>query len=193
MAAHVGHSDGGPGRNTAERLGAEGVPVPLGFLLTCRVPPQFDPAKPSEENTASEKGAPPAEAKPTTAEVRSRAPAARWREVLFGRRLRTEEEQDEQLGAGAGVPVLGLDALASASYGPEAALTVLIPLGTAAAAGGMPWVVAAVLGVLLLVFLSYRQTIAAYPRVGDRLRWRRRIWGGLRACSRAACWRSTMC
>jgi hypothetical protein len=31
-----------------------------------------------------------------------------------------------------GIPVLGLDALASASYGPEAALTILLVIGAAA-------------------------------------------------------------
>ena len=55
------------------------------------------------------------------------------REIIFGRRLRSEEEESEQLGTLAGIPVLGLDALASAAYGPEAALTVLIALGTLAA------------------------------------------------------------
>ncbi len=42
-------------------------------------------------------------------------------ELLFGRRLRTEEQETERIGTLAAVPVLGLDALASASYGPEAA------------------------------------------------------------------------
>src|SRR4051812_48359453 len=49
--------------------------------------------------------------------------------LLFGRRLASDEEEKEQIGPLAGIPVLGLDALASAAYGPEAALTVLIPLG----------------------------------------------------------------
>jgi hypothetical protein len=47
------------------------------------------------------------------------------RELLLGKPLRTEEEQSEQIGVAAGIPVLGLDALGSAAYGPEAALTVL--------------------------------------------------------------------
>lgn len=88
-----------------------------------------------------------------------------WREVLFGRPLRTEEEQAEQIGPLAGVPVLGLDALASASYGPEAALTVLIPLGLLSAGYILP-ITLCMLGVLLAVYFSYRQTIAAYPQGG---------------------------
>jgi amino acid transporter len=88
------------------------------------------------------------------------------RELLFGRPLRTDEEQVEQLGVWSGVPVLGLDALASASYGPEAALTVLLPLGTLAAAGQIMPLTGCILGVLFAVFLSYRQTIPAYPQGG---------------------------
>lgn len=87
-------------------------------------------------------------------------------ELLFGKPLRTEQEQSEQLGPWAGVPVLGLDALASASYGPEAALTLLLPLGTIGAAQHLPFIIAAVLAVLVVVYLSYRQTIPAYPRGG---------------------------
>ena len=48
---------------------------------------------------------------------------------LFGRRLATLEEEQQRVGVLAGIPMLGLDALASAAYGPEAALTLLIPLG----------------------------------------------------------------
>ena len=65
----------------------------------------------------------------------------------------------------AGVPVLGLDALASAAYGPEAALTVLIAAGASASAALVPIVLAIVVP-LALVFLSYLQTIEAYPNGG---------------------------
>src|SRR5205823_4345523 len=86
-------------------------------------------------------------------------------ELLFGKPLRTEEEQAEQIGPLAAVPVLGLDALASASYGPEAALTILLPLGTLAA-GYIGAISLSIILVLLAVFLSYRQTIPAYPHGG---------------------------
>jgi amino acid transporter len=61
--------------------------------------------------------------------------------------------------------VLGLDALASASYGPEAALTVLLALGVLAP-GYIAAISLCIVGVLLATFFSYRQTIAAYPRGG---------------------------
>ena len=43
--------------------------------------------------------------------------------ALFGKPLRSDAEAHERIGTLQGIPVLGLDALASASYGPEAALT----------------------------------------------------------------------
>ncbi len=63
------------------------------------------------------------------------------------------------------MPVLGLDALASTAYGPEAALTILIPLGVAGLYK-MPTITLGILALLAALFLSYRQTAAAYPSGG---------------------------
>jgi len=52
-------------------------------------------------------------------------------DFALGKPLATSEERAEQIGPIAGIPVFGLDALSSAAYGPEAALTLLIPLGAA--------------------------------------------------------------
>jgi amino acid transporter len=87
------------------------------------------------------------------------------RTVLFGKPLRSDAEAEEQIGPLQGIPVLGLDALASASYGPEAALTVLLVVGAAASQQIVP-VSAGIIGLLLIVYLSYRQTLAAYPNGG---------------------------
>ena len=46
-------------------------------------------------------------------------------DYLFGRRLATFEEGEQRVGVLSGIPMLGLDALGSAAYGPEAALTLL--------------------------------------------------------------------
>jgi len=86
-------------------------------------------------------------------------------DFVFGRRLASDEEGEQQIGPLAGVPVLGLDALSSAAYGPEAALTLLLPLGALGLAYVVP-ISAIILGVLLVVYFSYRQTIAAYPGGG---------------------------
>jgi hypothetical protein len=80
-------------------------------------------------------------------------------EVLLGRPLRSEEQEAQKIGPSKGVPVLGLDALASAAYGPEAALTILIALGTTATAYIEP-ISAIIIALLVIVYLSYRQTIA---------------------------------
>ena len=85
--------------------------------------------------------------------------------LLFGRPLATSEERAEHIGPVAGIPVFGLDALSSAAYGPEAALTLLIPLGLVGVHYIVP-VSAAIVGLLIIVYFSYRQTIDAYPHGG---------------------------
>ena len=86
-------------------------------------------------------------------------------DILMGRPLANWEEHGEQIGPSAGIPIFGLDALSSAAYGPEAALTLLIPLGVLGVHYILP-VVAAIVVLLIIVYFSYRQTIEAYPRGG---------------------------
>ena len=86
-------------------------------------------------------------------------------DILVGKPLATSEERGEQIGPATGIPIFGLDALSSAAYGPEAALTLLIPLGAAGVAYIMP-VTLAIIVLLAIVYFSYRQTIAAYPGGG---------------------------
>jgi amino acid transporter len=86
-------------------------------------------------------------------------------DILLGKPLATSDERAEQIGAVAGIPIFGLDALSSAAYGPEAALTLLIPLGAAGVAYIVP-VSASIIVLLAIVYFSYRQTIAAYPGGG---------------------------
>ena len=86
-------------------------------------------------------------------------------DLVIGRRLASTEEDGQRIGPLSGVAVLGLDALSSAAYGPEAALTLLLPLG-AAGIGHLAPLTALIVGILFLVYLSYRQTIRAYPNGG---------------------------
>jgi len=89
-------------------------------------------------------------------------------DFLFGRPLSSEEDRVERVGPLAGVPVFGLDALSSAAYGPEAALTILIPLGIAGLTYIVP-ITTCIVVLLSIVYFSYMQTIAAYPSgPGDR-------------------------
>src|ERR1700761_2311679 len=85
--------------------------------------------------------------------------------MLLGRRLSNTEVGGEKITEVEGVPAMGLDALSSAAYGPEAALTVLLPLGIAGLAYVVP-LTAAIVALLVIVYFSYRQTIAAYPGGG---------------------------
>jgi amino acid transporter len=86
-------------------------------------------------------------------------------DLLFGRPLATSDERAEQIGPAAGIPIFGLDALSSAAYGPEAALTLLIPLGISGVHYIVP-VTMAIIILLVIVYFSYRQTIEAYPHGG---------------------------
>src|SRR6202166_2228519 len=85
--------------------------------------------------------------------------------LLLGRPLASDEARAECVGPAAGIPIFGLDALSSAAYGPEAALTLLIPLGAAGIAWILPISVSIVI-LLAIVYFSYRQTIEAYPNGG---------------------------
>ncbi len=85
--------------------------------------------------------------------------------LLLGRRLANREAESRKIGVFEGVPAMGLDGLGSASYGPEAMLTVLAVVGTAGLAAVQP-ITWAILALLAILFLSYWQTIAAYPSNG---------------------------
>src|SRR5450755_881477 len=86
-------------------------------------------------------------------------------DLILGRYLASKEARAEQIGPAAGIPIFGLDALSSAAYGPEAALTLLIPLGAAGIVYILP-VSFSIIALLTIVYFSYRQTIAAYPGGG---------------------------
>ena len=85
--------------------------------------------------------------------------------LLVGRRLSNIESGGEKITEVEGVPAMGLDALSSAAYGPEAALTILLPLGAAGPTQIVP-ITVAVLVLLFILFFSYWQTIEAYPSNG---------------------------
>jgi amino acid transporter len=86
-------------------------------------------------------------------------------DTVLGKHLATSHGENEKIGVPSGVPILGLDGLSSAAYGPEAALTILIPLGALGLRAIVP-ITALILVLLAIVTLSYRQTIAAYPNGG---------------------------
>lgn len=84
---------------------------------------------------------------------------------LLGRPLSLKASKKQSLSVITGVPALGLDAFASTAYGPEAALTILLPLGLT----GLHYffvIMLLVVFTLLSLYFSYLQTAAAYPSGG---------------------------
>src|SRR5258708_2311190 len=86
-------------------------------------------------------------------------------DLLLGKPLPTAGERAEHIGPMTGIPIFGLDALSSAAYGPEAALTLLISLGVAGISFIVP-ITASIIVLLTVVYFSYLQTIDAYPGGG---------------------------
>jgi amino acid transporter len=84
---------------------------------------------------------------------------------VFGRALKSSEKRKQELSVVTGVPVLGLDALSSVAYGPEAALTILVSAGLVGLRF-MPMITGSIVVLLAILYFSYRQSIAAYPNGG---------------------------
>jgi amino acid transporter len=74
-------------------------------------------------------------------------------------------DERHRLGVIGGLAALSLDAMASVAYGPEAIVLVLA-LGGASAIGLTLPVTLAIAGLLLVLVVSYRQVIAAFPDGG---------------------------
>lgn len=71
--------------------------------------------------------------------------------LILGRPLANRESAERKVSAFEGLPATGLDGLGSSAYGPEAALTVLIPLGTA----GLAQIGLVMLPILVLLTILY--------------------------------------
>jgi amino acid transporter len=87
-----------------------------------------------------------------------------WR-ALTGRPLPFSEADKERINPLQGLPTLSLAAITSVAYGPEAILVVLATAGAGALSGILP-ITVAVVGLLVLLVLSYLQVIEAYPQGG---------------------------
>lgn len=87
-------------------------------------------------------------------------------DVVLGKPLATSAEADEHIGVASGIPIFGLDGLTSAAYGPEQAMSLLIPLGLLGVQQHLMPIFTAILVLLTIIYFSYRQTIEAYPNGG---------------------------
>nr|WP_312677365.1 APC family permease [Microbacterium sp.] len=98
----------------------------------------------------------------------SRSPADETpiaKRILIGEPLTSEELEGQLLPKKMALPIFASDALSSVAYAPQELLMILLIGGTAFLAFS-PWVAAAVVALLIVVVLSYRQLIKAYPSGG---------------------------
>ena len=85
--------------------------------------------------------------------------------LLVGRPMRSDRLEETLLPKRLALPVFCSDPLSSVAYATEQILLVL-GLGGLALLHLTPWVALAVVALLLIVVLSYRQTCMAYPNGG---------------------------
>ncbi|HYF94569.1 MAG TPA: APC family permease [Symbiobacteriaceae bacterium] len=85
--------------------------------------------------------------------------------LLIGEPLRTEEAIHERLTKTKALAVFSSDALSSVAYATEEILLMLVLAGSAALSLSLP-IAGAIVVLLIIVALSYRQTIFAYPSGG---------------------------
>ncbi|MFZ9566594.1 MAG: amino acid permease, partial [Vulcanococcus sp.] len=84
---------------------------------------------------------------------------------LFGKPLPRTQAEGEKLPSFEALPILSSAALSSVAYATEAALGVLILAGSGALGLSLP-ITGAIIALIAVVVLSYRQTIEAYPEGG---------------------------
>lgn len=85
--------------------------------------------------------------------------------LIIGKPLKTEQLHEEKLPVWKALPILSSDALSSLAYGTEQLITVLAPIGLFALWYSLP-ITGAIIGLLTLLLLSYRQIIHEYPDGG---------------------------
>src|SRR6476660_5686521 len=91
--------------------------------------------------------------------------AARGRRIMFGRPLASDEEAEERLSIPKALAVFSSDNLSSVAYATEAIMFTLVAAGTAAFWLTIP-ISIAIVTILGIIVISYRQTIRAYPNGG---------------------------
>jgi amino acid transporter len=89
-----------------------------------------------------------------------------FKRALIGPRLETSEESSQKIGKATGLAVLASDAISSSAYATQEILQVLVPLGGLAAFGYLTPISVVVVVLLVVLVMSYRQTIYAYPNGG---------------------------
>jgi amino acid transporter len=105
-----------------------------------------------------------------TVEIEAPKGAFGWlRRVLIGDPIHSAMEQHERLDKKKALAVFSSDALSSVAYTPQETLIILLAAGAAALTWSLP-IAIAVVCLLVVVIISYRQTIYAYPTGGGSYR-----------------------
>lgn len=86
--------------------------------------------------------------------------------LIIGSPLKNEAENSEKLGVLWGLPILSSDAISSVAYAGQEVLLVLIPAIGLLAYRQMTYISSAIVILLFILVLSYRQTIDSYPNGG---------------------------
>ena len=97
-----------------------------------------------------------------TAEYQPQRSLGTW---LIGRPLQTADAPQQAIGKVVGLAVFSSDAMSSVAYGPQEMMVVLAAAGTAALGLAIP-ISFAIVSLLIILTLSYEQTIHAYPGGG---------------------------
>jgi amino acid transporter len=102
---------------------------------------------------------------PSKRSRRYESPGYRAKRVLLGPALRTSELVHERISKRVALAVFSSDPISSTAYATEEILLVLVLAGTAAIGLALP-VALAIVGLLALLVVSYRQVVDAYPSAG---------------------------
>lgn len=86
--------------------------------------------------------------------------------LLIGKPLKNEDINEEKLSIKWGLPILASDAISSVAYAGEEMLLVMIPVIGLLSYHYVIVISAAIIGLLFLLVMSYRQTIESYPNGG---------------------------
>ncbi len=90
---------------------------------------------------------------------------SRLKQFLVGKSLATSASSHERLNNFAALAVLSSDAISSVAFATEEILKVLVLAGSTVLSGSL-WIAGAIVLLLLIITLSYQQTISAYPSGG---------------------------
>ena len=87
------------------------------------------------------------------------------KKFIFGRPLKSSELESEKMPVWKGLPILSSDALSSVTYGTEQILLELSLVGVIAFSFSLP-IALSIVALIILLVISYRQVIEAYPQGG---------------------------